>query len=156
MKIAVFSDTHGHTEAVSQLKKELSDIDAVLHLGDYASDLKVFTEILNVPGYAVRGNCDWWDSDEPTERVVSFDGARILMTHGQQYYSEFQLSLAAEEKCCNAVLFGHTHIPLLSANGPIWILNPGSLSKPRAGSSSGYMLLTVKNGNITPLLCPIK
>lgn len=51
-----------------------------------------------------------------------------------------------------AVCFGHSHIPFLTWEEGILLLNPGSLSRPRSCSQSGCALLTVENGDIVPKL----
>ena len=38
MKIFVISDTHGRTEKVEEVWNRLTDVDLVLHLGDYEKD----------------------------------------------------------------------------------------------------------------------
>lgn len=154
MKLAVFSDTHGALHNLDAAKALLpSDIDAVLHLGDFASDASAIGEALGVPYYAVRGNCDamWDPSDSPTKRVLIFEGARILMTHGNRYYSTYELGLAAEQERCQAVLFGHTHRQLMTCEGNVLVLNPGSLSFPRS-CAAGFALLTIESGDINAKL----
>ena len=153
-KLAVFSDTHGYLANVEKAKALLpEDIDAVLHLGDFAADADAIGKAFGVPVYAVRGNCDeYYDaSDSPTKRILVFDGARILMTHGNRYRGTYELGLAAEEARCGAVLFGHTHRQLMTCEGDVLVLNPGSLSFPR-GCAAGFALVTIENGDINAKL----
>ena len=55
-----------------------------------------------------------------------------------------------EEVHADMVLYGHTHVPDLSADGPRLLLNPGSLSRPRGGSveSCALILLNGKELNV--------
>ena len=150
IKLAVFSDTHGYLSNLKKAKELLpDDIDAVLHLGDFAADANAIGQALGVPVYAVCGNCDelWDSSDSPKKRIVSFDGVRILMTHGNHYRGTYELGLAAEEEHCGVVLFGHTHRQLMTCEGNVLVLNPGSLSFPR-GTAAGFALLTIENGDV--------
>ena len=146
MKVAVFSDTHGSLARLPMVLAALPALDAVLHLGDFAGDGDAIAESLSVPCYAVRGNCDF-RGNAPWERVAELGGARLLLTHGHRYSGLYALALAAEAQRCNAVLFGHTHSPLLTAQGACLIVNPGSLSRPR-GSAPGYALLTIEGGEV--------
>lgn len=150
MKIAVFSDTHGDISGIRLIERDLPPLDAVFHLGDFSSDGTEIGEYLHVPCYAVRGNCDYrsWDN-VPSERIVELGGARFFLTHGHRYRSTYELGLAAEEAHCGTVLFGHTHKPLLTAFGPVLIVNPGSLSRPRGGTNPGYAVLSVENGDVS-------
>lgn len=54
-----------------------------------------------------------------------------------------------------AALFGHTHIPLVEAQGDVLLVNPGSLSRPRGGSAPGCALLTIEQGEVRVRLCPV-
>jgi predicted phosphodiesterase len=47
------------------------------------------------------------------------------------------------------VLYGHTHMPDLSADGPRLILNPGSLSRPRGGSAESCALMLLEGKDMT-------
>ncbi|MBR5805115.1 MAG: metallophosphoesterase [Clostridia bacterium] len=156
MKIAVFSDTHGDVSEIRLIEKDLPPLDAVFHLGDYSSDGEQIGKYLGVPCYAVRGNCDYATGNGvPYERVVELGGARFFLTHGHRYRGTYELGLAAEEANCGTVLFGHTHEPLLTAFGPVLIVNPGSLSRPRGRSDAGYAVLTVENGDVSVRLISV-
>ena len=144
MRIAVFSDTHGDLSRIPLIRDRIGDVDAVFHLGDYAGDGLEIGKMLGVPCYAVHGNCDMTVDDIPYERVEETDGCRFLLTHGNRFRTLTELGLAAEELHCDAVLFGHTHEPLLTAYGPILIANPGSLNRPRSGKNAGFALITTE------------
>lgn len=146
-RIAVFSDTHGRLTRLSAALAKAGPVDAFLHLGDYGEDAKQIATLLPVPYAAVRGNCDI-RSNLPREHIVRFENTSIMMVHGDAFRSEYALSLLAEENHCQAILFGHTHAPLLAAQGPILVINPGSLSLPRYASEPSFAILTVENSDI--------
>ena len=96
----------------------------------------------------MRGNCDY-RSGEPLERQVDLGGKRFLLLHGHQYYSYSSLLYRGEEVHADMVLYGHTHMPDLSADGPRLILNPGSLSRPRGGSVESCALVLLEGKDMT-------
>lgn len=77
MKLAVLSDTHGLLR--SEVKKIISECDAVLHAGDIASQ-KIIDEIekakrADAPLYIVRGNNDKeWAEHLPHHLAFSLKG----------------------------------------------------------------------------------
>ena len=89
----------------------------------------------------VRGNCD----AEVDQMVLSFPlmadyrtvtvGEEILfLTHGHLKDLPIQAG--------NIVLQGHTHVPVCEHRPEgWWLLNPGSVSIPKAGSAHSYMIL---------------
>ncbi len=148
MRIGVFSDSHGDISNARRFFDSLSPLDCLFHLGDYAADGAKLSRLFSCPVYAVRGNCDY-RSDEPLERVVDLGGKRFLLLHSHQYYFTEALLYRCEEVHADMVLYGHTHIPDLSADGPRLLLNPGSLSRPRAGSAESCALIVMDGNDLT-------
>lgn len=148
MRICVFSDTHGMLNRLPAALVRAGAFDAFVHLGDYASDAAEIAKQCHVPYYAVRGNCDF-STKYPSEQVAVFDEARIFLTHGHRYRDIYRLALAAEDAQCQAALFGHTHIPLVTAQGSLLIVNPGSFSEPRAASSPSFAVLTIHGKDVS-------
>ena len=140
MRIGVFSDTHGDISHARLFYDSLAPLDCLFHLGDYASDGAKLSRLFSCPVYAVRGNCDY-RSEEPLERIVDLAGKRFLLLHSHQYYHMSALLYRGEEVHADMVLYGHTHVPDLSADGPRLLLNPGSLSRPRGGSVESCALI---------------
>lgn len=146
-RVAVFSDTHGRLHALPEAIRKAGRLDAFVHLGDFCSDAMQIAALLPVPYAAVRGNCDY-GSHLPREHIARFEDAAVMLVHGDGYRSEYELSLLAEQNHCQAILFGHTHTPLLTAQGPILAVNPGSLSLPRHGSQPSFSVLTIDGADI--------
>ncbi len=149
MRIGVFSDSHGDISIARRFYDSLAPLDCLFHLGDYAADGEKLAKLFACPVCAVRGNCDY-RSGEPLEKQVDLGGKRFLLLHGHQYYSFSSLLYRGEEVRADMVLYGHTHVPDLSADGPRLLLNPGSLSRPRGGSveSCALILLEGKDLNV--------
>lgn len=147
MRIGVFSDSHGDISSARRFYDSLAPLDCLFHLGDYAADGAKLSKLFSCPAYAVRGNCDF-RSDEPPERIVDLGGKRFLLLHGHQYYYADALLYRGEEVHADMILYGHTHVPDLSADGPRLILNPGSLSRPRSGSVESCALVLLDRNDI--------
>ena len=147
MRIGVFSDSHGDISPARRFYERLAPLDCLFHLGDHASDGEKLGKLFSCPVYAVRGNCDF-RSDEPLERIVDLGGKRFLLLHGHQFYSFQALLYRGEEVHADMVLYGHTHAPDLSADGPRLLLNPGSLSRPRGGSADSCALILLEKNDL--------
>lgn len=147
-RVAVFADTHHSFKWLPFAVERLGKVDLVFHLGDFAPDAQQVAEALGgVPFVAVRGNNDS-GSAYSKMRVEQVENAWILLVHGDAFYTIGQMADRARDHRCAAVLFGHTHEPLLRADGEVLIINPGSLSLPRAGSRPSCALLEVEGKDI--------
>ena len=53
----------------------------------------------------------------------------------------------AKEEACDVVLFGHTHMPLVTEEDGVLFVNPGSVALPRqADRRRTYAVINVENG----------
>ncbi len=142
MKIFVISDTHGDLRKVFQIYEKLNHIDLILHCGDYKKDALTLKDALGVPVIGVRGNCD--GASAADREIVETPAGRILLTHGHldgAGHNPLALKYAAEEAQCIAVCFGHTHVPVCEKDDGIYLINPGSLPRPRDGSCGSYAII---------------
>lgn len=161
-KIVVLSDSHGHTANMEKVFALHHDADAFIHLGDGAKEFAALCRKKEKVGYSMLGNCDFafecpW-ADHPCA-IYTVGSKKFFMTHGSAYgvkSGRDTLLRSASEKCLDAdfVLYGHTHVPenryLPEENGfkkPIYLINPGSISRPREGSPS-YALILIKGENV--------
>ena len=60
--------------------------------------------------------------------------------------------LAARFPGCDAVVYGHTHLPEVSRHGSAWLLNPGSPTERRRAPSRTMIVLEVGEGRLKPRL----
>ena len=153
MRVAVISDTHlpRGSRALSQACVDrLAKADLILHGGDVteAAVLDMLGEL--APVEAVYGNMDSAElrASLPKERIVEIAGARIGMTHIPGPAAGRSARLVARFPACDAVVYGHTHIPEVAREGDVWILNPGSPTERRKAPSRTMLELTVDEGAI--------
>jgi putative phosphoesterase len=141
----VMSDTHGDIKKAEEVIGQYPQISSVIHLGDYYRDALILkTKFPALEFTCVSGNCDFL-SAVPNETALEAEGKRILLTHGHNYgvkYGTGRLETKAKKEGFDAVLFGHTHIPLNNYTS-VLMLNPGSLAYPRGISGCTYALLEV-------------
>ena len=133
MRLAIISDTHlprGGRRLPEACVERLRAADLVLHGGDVLeAGVLGELEALGPPVLAVHGNVDDPELRRalPAERVVEADGARIGMVHDAGPAAGRLKRLRGRFPGCAAVVFGHSHIPLLEvAPDGFAIFNPGS------------------------------
>jgi putative phosphoesterase len=150
MKILVFSDTHGRINRAEEIFNILSaeeKITMIFHCGDYQRDADSLAQDLKVPVISVPGNCD--GSIKRDFQIATLPSGKVMIIHGHTEGVDWdygRISLLAEEHGCNAVCFGHTHVPVNDGNGRVYLVNPGSLTNPRGGSRRSCALLTSEPG----------
>ena len=107
----------------------LAGADLVLHGGDFVS-IGFLEELraIGPPVEGIHGNMDEPDLKVllPKERVVEVDGLRIAMVHNAGPRVGREARLAARFADCEAVVYGHTHVPQVERFQHLWVLNPGS------------------------------
>ncbi|NMA94531.1 MAG: phosphodiesterase [Clostridiales bacterium] len=160
MKLFIVSDIHGSIhyakKAVKALKRENADY--MIILGDILyhgarnplpkehSPKEVITLLNSFADriIAVRGNCDS-EVDEmvldfpimSTYSIVLYNNRRLFLTHGH-IYNENNLPKLMDG---DVLIYGHTHIPVAKRKDDIYILNPGSITFPKAGNPNSYGIL---------------
>ena len=122
--------------------------DAILHAGDFIE--RSVLESLGPPVHAVHGNVD-----EPALRVrlpavrlVEVEGARIVMTHDGGPADRRLDRLRARFPDTDAVVFGHSHLPLHEERDGFHIFNPGSPTERRRAPRHTMGLATVEHGRL--------
>jgi putative phosphoesterase len=132
----------------------LETAELILHVGDFvrAAVLEELGRLAPVEG--VAGNMDEPALMEllPERRVVGVAGARIGMVHVPGPAAGRAARLGAAFPGCDAVIYGHTHIPDLSRVGDVWVLNPGSPTERRGAPAHSMLTLDVEAGEIRPEL----
>jgi hypothetical protein len=158
MRLAVVSDTHlprGSRRIPAQCLAQLQTADVILHAGDFTA-LAVLEELetLGPPLYGVHGNMD--DAEVrarlPAHTVVELAGKRIGMTHDPGPREGRGSRLVRRFPGCDAVVYGHTHLPELTTHEGVWILNPGSPTERRRAPAHTMLVLELDGDRIEPTL----
>jgi putative phosphoesterase len=139
VRLAIVADTHlprGARRLPEGCVERLRAADLILHAGDLVT-LGVLAELeaLGPAVVAVHGNIDAPDvrARLPAERVVEVAGSRIALVHDAGPAAGRLARLRRRFPEADAVVFGHSHIPLHErdrASG-FQIFNPGSPTERR-------------------------
>lgn len=124
--VGIISDTHGlvRPEAIAALEGS----DLIIHAGDVGKPEVIDHLRAVAPTFAVRGNIDTqaWAARLPmTERV------EVGETWFYVIHEISQLRLDAAAAGFAAVVFGHSHQPLIETRDGVVYLNPGSAGPRR-------------------------
>jgi putative phosphoesterase len=135
--------------------QRLRAADLILHGGDITG--QAFLEellALGPPVEAVYGNMDEpaLKASLPKERVVEVGGARIGMVHIPGPRVGREARLVARFPGCDAIVYGHTHVPQVERHDGVWILNPGSPTERRSSPERTMLELEVVGRDLAPQL----
>jgi uncharacterized protein len=154
VRLAVISDTHlprGGRALPDACLAQLSAAAAILHAGDLI-ELAVLTELERIgpPVHAVRGNVDSAELQArlPLTRIVSAGGARIAMVHDGGPADGRLDRLRRRFPDADAVVFGHSHLPLHEERDGFAIFNPGSPTERRRAPRHTMGVATVEHGRV--------
>jgi hypothetical protein len=130
--IAIISDTHlprGTRALPQQCLERMREAELILHAGDVSTPA-VLEQLRTIgpPLVAVHGNVDEPELIEelPAALEIELDGARLAMTHDAGPSRGRLARMRERFPRADAVVFGHSHIPLHEADGGFQIFNPGS------------------------------
>ena len=155
MRLAIISDTHmprGDRALPAACVAQLRGADAMLHAGDFMRiEVLRMLEGLGPPVHGIHGNVD----DEalrrmlPAARVVVVNGVRIAMIHDAGQRTGRLNRMRARFKDADAVVFGHSHLPLHERAGDgFQIFNPGSPTERRQAPVHTMGIATVEAGRV--------
>jgi uncharacterized protein len=144
MIIGVISDTHGQLRP--QAVEALAGVEQIIHAGDVGVP-EILDELRQIaPVAAVRGNVDrgMWAESLPKSEVVQVEEALIYVLHD---LAELDLDPAAAG--FKAVIFGHSHRPLVEERRGVLYLNPGSAGPRRFHLPVTLAKLTIDGARIS-------
>ncbi|HKP91526.1 MAG TPA: metallophosphoesterase family protein [Thermoleophilaceae bacterium] len=154
MRIAVLADTHlprGSRRIPDSCWDELARADLILHAGDFtAAEVLIDLEALGPPVAAVHGNVDSAELRErlPEVRMVEAAGARIAMVHDAGPAKGRLRRMRLRFPDADAVVFGHSHIPLHESADGFQIFNPGSPTDRRRQPRHTMGVARVERGSV--------
>jgi uncharacterized protein len=124
--VGIISDTHGLLRPEALVALEGSDL--IIHAGDVGAPdiLGPLREI--APVFAVRGNVDRgpWADELPMNALVDVGKHVFFVLHD---IADFDLDPAVAGFA--AVVYGHSHQPMIETRNGVLFLNPGSAGPRR-------------------------
>ena len=149
MKILVLGDTHGQNRTMYDVIAKEEPFDMLIHTGDIEGEQDRLRQKVDCALHIVAGNNDY-DPFMDRVKVIDIGKYKAVITHGHRYrlYEGYDpLFYLAMENQADYVFFGHTHVPVVHEEGPVTMVNPGSLTYPRQhGRQPSYIVGTVEDG----------
>ena len=150
MRVLVLSDSHGDVYKLRRAIDSQPTAKLIFFLGDGEYDIDSVE--CRVPVITVRCNCDF-GSSLPLNFTDEVCGKKIYCTHGFREnvkYTTENLISAAKSHGAHIALYGHTHVPVTSYDGVLYLVNPGSV---REGS---FAVIDITDSGIMPIIMKIK
>lgn len=150
MRVLVLSDSHGDVYKLRRAIDSQPTAKLIVFLGDGEYDIDSVE--CRVPVIKVRGNCDF-GSSLPLNFTDEVCGKKIYCTHGFREnvkYTTENLISVAKSHGAHIALYGHTHVPVTSYDGGLYLVNPGSV---REGS---FAVIDITGSGIMPIIMKIK
>jgi uncharacterized protein len=154
MLIATIADTHlprGTRRLPDRCVALLRSTELILHAGDVSTaDALAEMEALGPPLRAVHGNvdCARLRGTLPAQLELELEGARIAMVHDAGPAQGRLARLRRRFPRADAVVFGHSHLPLHERDGAFQIFNPGSPTERRRAPHRTMGLAHARAGSL--------
>ena len=154
MIVALVGDTHlprGRRRLPAECVDRIAAADLVIHTGDF-STVAAYEEIAAIGPelVAVHGNVDEpkLRARLPETTVVEAGGARIAVIHdaGQRRGRLGRMRRVFPD--ADAVIFGHSHLPLHESERGFQIFNPGSPTERRRAPARTMGMVEVVSGEL--------
>ncbi|MDW0109879.1 metallophosphoesterase family protein [Sporosarcina aquimarina] len=150
VKVIITGDTHipGRGKKLPErLLAACSKADLIIHTGDWRSPdvyetLSAYTEVVgvygNVDGEEIR-------TIVPAQQVIEVGGLRIGLVHGhgEKKTTEQRAVEAFADESVDAIVFGHSHIPVIKYFKGTLLMNPGSPTDKRKLPFYSFITLEV-------------
>lgn len=153
MKILVFSDIHGDSNAMKNMQTIVATErpDKTVICGDLfgwgvEDKMRIAEIIKNLPHtvYVLKGNNDSNYDEEligkpfQNTAIMHHFGRNLFFSHGHVYNTAHIPSILNEG---DVLVYGHTHIGRLFVQEGLTVVNVPSISRPRGGSDKGYVIM---------------
>lgn len=129
----------------------LREADLIVHAGDFTAPAVLDElEALGPPLVAVHGNGDAPEvvARLPAETELDADGARIAVVHDAGPRRGRLARMRRRFPGADAVIFGHSHLPLHEAEGGFQIFNPGSPTERRRAPAHTMGIAEARGGAV--------
>jgi putative phosphoesterase len=155
VRLAIIADTHmtgvGSRRLPDRCIELIAASDLLVHAGDIMT-VEALTEIeaIGPPVRAITGNMDGWDlrGRLPENDRVEAGGATIAVVHDAGPSAGRVERLRQRFPDADAVVFGHSHMPLHERAGDFQIFNPGSPTERRRAPAHSMGLAQAEDGRI--------
>jgi uncharacterized protein len=153
-EVAVISDTHmggGRRRLPDRCVELIEASELVLHAGDIMTvEALVEIEAIGTPLRAITGNMDGWELRDrlPAELELELEGARLAMVHDAGPAVGRLARMRKRFPAADAVVFGHSHLPLHERDGDFHLFNPGSPTERRRAPHHSMGLARIQDGSI--------
>jgi uncharacterized protein len=155
VRLAVIADTHmtaaGGRRLPDRCVELIAASDLVVHGGDIMTpEALAEIEAIGPPVRAVTGNMDGWDlrARFPEADEIELEGATLAVVHDAGPAAGRLERMRRRFPAADAVVFGHSHIPLHERAEDFQIFNPGSPTERRRAPSHSMGLAQVEGGRI--------
>lgn len=149
LRVLLIADTHGVLdERIAALARQC---EAVVHGGDVGG-MEVLEALAGIAVHAVRGNNDVarkWRGDPaplaalPETLTVELPGGVLAVDHGHRFAPAARHArLRAAYPQARAVVYGHSHRPVVDRARSPWVLNPGAAGRERTYGGPSALLLS--------------
>jgi hypothetical protein len=161
-RVVAVGDTHlprFGRQLPAPLIDALASADLVLHAGDHTDPFVLDLLEAFAPTHAVAGNND------PPElvsrlgftRLVTVEEVRIGLTHGhlgpgRSTPERARRTFAQADPAVSAIVFGHSHQPMIEQVDGLWLLNPGSPTDRRRQPTFSFLVLEISEADLRPEL----
>jgi putative phosphoesterase len=151
MRIGVISDTHGVLRPSALAA--LAGVDLIIHAGDVGRVEVLEGLRAEAPVVAVRGNVDRdaWADALPLTETVQAGRFYLYVLHD---ISRLDLDPAAGGFA--AVIYGHSHKPVIEQRGDVLYLNPGSAGARRFSLPVSLALLEMNEAGLSARLVKLE
>jgi putative phosphoesterase len=137
VRIAIISDTHMPRRArrvPDACVEAMRSADCIVHAGDLSSiEVLDWLESLGPPVHAVHGNVDTAEVQARLPHTTSIDAGKIKLAviHDAGPAKGRLSRMRRRFPDVDAVVFGHSHLPLHESADGLQIFNPGSPTERR-------------------------
>ena len=154
MRLAIVADTHmprGGRRLPDECVARIRDANLVVHAGDFtAAEVVEEIEAIGPPLVAVHGNVDAPEVVSRLPAVTTFDadGARIAVVHDAGARQGRLARLRERFPDADAVIFGHSHLPLHEEADGFQIFNQGSPTERRRAPAHTMGIAEARGGTV--------